>query len=559
MKRPRCSSLKTFVILSAIFLIALLLRLYNINWDNGFYLNPDERFLAMVASGLRLPKSLDEYFNPTTSLLNPYNTGNSFFVYGHFPLTLAKVLTVLFGFDEYGRFFRLARPLSAVADASVVLALYFIARRLFRQIKQPKTAAILSALVYAMLVFPIQQAHFFTTDSLVNALFVWSFCFALYSPQGTHYLVFSAIFYGLGLASKISMVYTLPLILGIITLNRFRNLGKLLGSFVCFGIITYLTLRVSDPYIFESANFFDPRLSKLFLDNLAQLSSYSVGTAFPPSVQWQNTGFFFALKNFFIFGTGGLFFILAVFGYLYTLKKRLSLVFLLLLGVWVVGFYSYLSLQLAKTMRYYIFLYPFVALYAGLALSLLKKFPRVSLFLLAVVWTAGFMHIYNFPHSRIQATDWINQKVAPQSTIIWEYWDDPLPLYQQLGRNFQVLPINFYEPDSAKKWRLIAKKLQFADFLVLSSNRQSGSIGKASTLYPLGAKYYQLLQQEKLGFKEVAAFVVFPGIKLGKLRVEFPDQWAEEAFTVYDHPQVKIYRRTPHYSRQQFLQVLGVN
>ena len=559
MKRARYSSLKTFAILIVIFLIALLLRLYNINWDNGFYLNPDERFLAMVASGLRLPQSLGEYFNQSTSQLNPYNTGNSFFVYGHFPLTLAKVLAVLFGFDEYGRFFRLARPLSAVADASVILALYFFARRLFRQIKQAKTVAMLSALVYAMLVFPIQQAHFFTTDSLVNAFFVWSLCFALYSPQGTRYLVFSAVFYGLGQASKISMVYSLPLILGVITLNNYRRLSQLLGYFVCFGIISYLTLRVSDPYIFKSANFLDPRLAKLFLDNLAQLRSYSVGTAFPPSVQWQNTGFFFALKNLFFFGTGGLFYILAVFGYLYSLKKRLSLGFLLLLGVWVVGFYSYLSLQLAKTMRYYIFLYPFVALYAGLALSLLKKFPRVSLFLLAIVWTAGFMRVYNLPHSRIQATDWINQTVAPQSTIVWEYWDDPLPLYQQLGRNLHLLTINFYEPDTEKKWRLIAKKLQFADYLVLSSNRQSGSIGKAPDLYPLGAKYYQLLQQEKLGFKEVATFAVYPGIELGKLRVEFADQWAEEAFTVYDHPLVRIYRRTPRYSRQRFLKSLGVN
>jgi len=28
--------------------------------------------------------------------------------------------------------------------------------------------------------------------------------------------------------------------------------------------------------------------------------------------------------------------------------------------------------------------------------------------------------------------------------------------------------------------------------------------------------------------------------------VDFPDQWSDEAFTVYDHPKVMIYQNTTH-------------
>lgn len=559
MKRPCCSNLKIAAALVVVFLIALGLRLYGYAWDAGIYLNPDERFLAMVANGLKLPQSLAEYFNPAKSLMNPYNTGNGFFVYGHFPLTLAKILAVNWGFDNYGQFFKLTRPLSALTDASVTLALFVIAKRLFRKVTGVNKVGILSGLVYALLVFPIQQAHFFTTDSFVNAFFVWSLCFTLYSSLGVRYLVLSAIAYGLGQASKISMAYTLPLILGTMFLENRKSLRLYFGYLLLFGCVSYLTLRITDPYLFGSSNFLDPRPAKQFVENLIQLKSFDKGITFPPIVQWHNTGFLFPLKNIFFFGTGIIFFLLSLAGYTKSFKKQFSLGILILLGFWTVGFYTYLSLQVAKTMRYFIFLYPFIALFAGYFLAELKRFPRVVMFLLAIVWTVAFMRVYSVTHSRIQATNWINQTIKPGSTIIWEHWDDPLPLYQIPGRDLKVLPNNFYEPDSPEKWRLLAKKFRFVDYLVLSSNRQTGSIGKAPELFPIGARYYQKLQNEELGFKRVATFVVYPALAFGKFKLEFPDQWAEEAFTVFDHPLVQIYRKTPHYSPKKFLRTLNVD
>jgi len=556
MKRQRYTNLKVIFILLATFLIALGLRLYGSAWDGGLYLHPDERFLTMVVGTLRLPQNWLEYFSPQLSPLNPYNTGNAFFVYGHFPLTLAKLLAVSFGFDNYAIFYKLARALSALFDASVVLALYATARRLFSKQKSKEQTAVLSGLVYALLVLPIQQAHFFTSDAFVNAFFVWALCFAVYSPQGVGYLLLSAAAYGLGLASKINLIYALPLILGTIFLESYYKPQKLFGFAFLFGIVNYLTLRVADPYLFESSNFFDPRPASLFLANLKELQLWTSTTAYPPSVQWLNTGFFFPLKNLFFFGTGGIFFLLGLFGYFQVLKKRQNFKLFLFYGLWILGFYSFLSLQSAKTMRYFLFLYPLIALFSAFALTNLKKLTRAFLVLFAAVWTSAFMFIYTVEHSRIQASDWMNRNIRPGSTIVWEYWDDPLPLYQLPGRNYKLLPHNFYEPDTPEKWRLLARKLRFVDYLILSSNRQSGSIGRAPELYPIGSKYYRELEAGKLGFRKIQVFASYPTLRLGKFKLEFPDQWAEEAFTVYDHPQVQIYQKTPAFRVKKFLKAL---
>jgi len=62
--------------------------------------------------------------------------------------------------------------------------------------------------------------------------------------------------------------------------------------------------------------------------------------------------------------------------------------------------------------------------------------------------------------------------------------------------------------------------------------------------YPMTTEYYRLLFEEKLGFELAGRFTSFPTI----FGIEFDDTGAEEAFSVYDHPEVRIYRKTADYS-----------
>ena len=71
-----------FLLLILILAAGAYLRFVGLNWDELSHPHPDERFLTMVESALRIPDSIGEYFNTAESGLNPHNVGHTFFVYG---------------------------------------------------------------------------------------------------------------------------------------------------------------------------------------------------------------------------------------------------------------------------------------------------------------------------------------------------------------------------------------------------------------------------------------------------------------------------------------------
>src|SRR5213593_308472 len=85
------------IALVGIMLLGGILRFSGRNWDDGLHLHPDERFITMVATDIRWPASVREYFDSEHSPLNPYNVKNdddtnryNSFIYGTFPLFLSK-------------------------------------------------------------------------------------------------------------------------------------------------------------------------------------------------------------------------------------------------------------------------------------------------------------------------------------------------------------------------------------------------------------------------------------------------------------------------------------
>lgn len=552
--------------LTFIIVIAFVLRTFNIDWDQGHYLHPDERFLVMVIKVLNLPTNIFSYLDPQSSPLNPYNHNFSFFVYGHLPITIAKITALLSGHSDYLAFRFVGRYLSALSDVSSTLAVYFLAKtivntypKLFTQ-KQKFRAPLLSALCYAVFVFPIQQAHFFTVDLFTNAFFLWSLVFVLQKHPLNIFL--AAVFFGFGLGSKLNVAFALPLLFSIILLKKATPKKKLLWILL-FLCATYLTLRIADPYIFAKNNLLDPRLNPQYLQNLKFLKEILSGKVFyPPGVQWYSKNSFFPLTNIFLFGVGPGFFLIALFGFISLAKKiskQKNLLLFLVLNAWLLTLFIFQSLQLVKTMRYFLFLYPFIAVYSGAYLAKINnRFVKTAVFLSGFVWTIMFLHIYTIPHTRIQASNWMYKHLPENSKIIWEYWDDPLPLNSAYPQNkrFNKIVIDFYYPDTKQKWQLIAKKLKYSDYIALSSNRQWASLGAVPHLYPITSKYYRLLLANQLGFKKIAEFKSYPTLQIANYKLQIPDTIADEAFTVYDHPKVIILQKHKSFSEKEFLHAL---
>jgi len=67
-------------------------------------------------------------------------------------------------------------------------------------------------------------------------------------------------------------------------------------------------------------------------------------------------------------------------------------------------------------------------------------------------------------------------------------------------------------------------------------------MGRFPDKYPIISNYYDLLFSGKLGFKKIKDFTSYP--KIGPL--EFPDVYAEGTFSVFDHPQISIWKKYNH-------------
>lgn len=162
-------------------------------------------------------------------------------------------------------------------------------------------------------------------------------------------------------------------------------------------------------------------------------------------------------------------------------------------------------------------------------------------------------------------------------------WDDGLPLrmegYDGYGGIYEGgLKFQAYWDDNADKLNLFYTSLDQGDYLFISSNRQWGTTTRIPERYPLTtAFYYALLGcpptddvlrcysvarpgmfQGQLGYELIETFESYPTLDLGDLGSwEFNTQFAEEAFTVYDHPKVLLFKKTESYNPETVRAILG--
>jgi hypothetical protein len=87
------------------------------------------------------------------------------------------------------------------------------------------------------------------------------------------------------------------------------------------------------------------------------------------------------------------------------------------------------------------------------------------------------------------------------------------------------------------------KNINEAEYYILTSNRGYDSIMPIPKYYPKMSQYYKDLFAGKTQFEKIAEFTSYPTLNFGFTKVQFDDQWSEEAFTVYDHPKVTIFKK----------------
>lgn len=553
------------LLLAIIIGVAAIFRFTGINWDSSSHLHPDERFLTMVGVAMKIPQTFSVYMDPLLSTMNPANIGYVFYVYGLLPLTLNKILAVLSGSDTYEFFVLQGRMFSGFIDILAVVFIYKIVALIERHYElKHKSLKFWAAFIYAVSVLPIQLSHFFAVDTFLNTFGLMSVFFIL-KVLFMHrekkeeawrvflYTVLSSICWGLALSSKVTAVFYIPLITGfaVATFHK-KYKWHLLGPAVALWlIVAYFTVRIVNPYMFESGNVFDFRLGTLYLKNLHELKGYEdPNSFFPPIVQWSHTPkITYSFYNLFMFAYGPIATLLTIAGALLVFKRKNYVLWVI--SAFSIVFFIYQATRMTQPVRYFNIVIPYFAILAAVAVvyagDVMKRWKYLFIPLL-LFWPVAFLSIYVQPHSRIAASEWIYRNIPPGSKIAVEHWDDALPITldgARIAQNYTFLELPVFAPDSdANKWNTLYENLENADYYIMSSNRAWRSVMSAPDKYPVMSKFYKdLFAGRNKDYKQFGHFTSYPSYKYLGIPVEFPDNSADETFTVYDHPEVYIFER----------------
>lgn len=336
----KLSDVLWLLVLLAILFTGAYFRTLGMDWDDGEYLHPDERFMAFVVSSIHQNEDDVSFFDTGRSTMNPDNVGYNWYVYGTLPLFANRIVSDILvaeeldvkwlgqsatGWDMY----LVGRYLSAFYDTITILITFLIGLRLFKKL----WPAVIAAGFYAFFALPIQLSHYFTVDIMANMFSMATFYMAvlimtrkakhkepkpdelepLIAPvyltewKGIHEFILFGVFAGLAIACKISVfpiVVLLP-IAGIVTLmkpdgkkERKQQAWVLVRNLVIGAIFCILFFRIGQPYAFNGPTFFHIIPSMDWVDDLKGLSGQSKGLVdFPPALQWSRRPITFGFKE----------------------------------------------------------------------------------------------------------------------------------------------------------------------------------------------------------------------------------------------------------------------
>ena len=317
-----------FFLLAAIVVVALVLRLHGINWDDGYGFHPDERDIYMRADCMYAlltdaphasscgylndhPEAepglsaLRYFFDPERSPLNPhwFPLGSILIYALVFLRSIVELFTDVGGFDmRYA-----GRTLSALADVGTVLMVFLLGRRIYG-----RNVGLLAAGLTALAVIHVQHSHFYRPETftvLLTLASIWA-TLRMVEKRRLRDSVLLGVIVGLALAPKVNVLPILaPLALG----YGYRILDeadglwdeitpamvfRIAGHAALAGVVVLAVFFVTTPYAFIDIGAFvgDVRLQT----RMAREAGF-----FPFTVQYVDTpAFLYQIRQTAVWGLG---------------------------------------------------------------------------------------------------------------------------------------------------------------------------------------------------------------------------------------------------------------
>jgi hypothetical protein len=439
------------------------------------------------------------------SQLDLQNLNPHFFAYGQFPLYLGYFTLKVFSLPN--NFVNSIFILRAYSAFFSLLSLYF-----FYKI-YPHLVFIL------LLVFTpglIQLAHFGTTESLLILTFVINLYLAKLILKKARFIFFilAAFSTAIAAATKISgVIFIFPIIVA--------SLYARSWYLIPYGILSLLFTIALSPY------------NLLAFPDFISTMRYEtqVATGLIPvfyTTQFQNSlPYIFQITKIFPYVNGWPVFLFALLSipYLVIKNKKYSLIIFLSCLIYFL-YFGQLYVKWTRFMSPIFFVLP---LLAGIYL---KRFPK--LLPLALIPGILFFTHYFLPDTRLIASQYLVSELPKSTTVISESGNVVnLPV---LPNNLNIINYDFYSnyPDHLSNY------LQTADYIIVPSRR----VFKNHNF-----KYYQNLFNGKLGFQEIKTIKPWSDFFLN------PEN-AEETWSVFDRPSVRIYQKNIDLSLEQYEQLL---
>lgn len=569
--------LKRRKFISGVLLLCILLgiacRFVGVNWDASFHLHPDERFLTMTATGLQWPHAASEYFETARAPLNPFLHGTDFFVYGQLPLLIVKAAASLLGRDNYNDLVLVGRVLSALFDCLTIFFSYLIAQK----ISGSRLFGLFAAALLSLTALNIQHSHFFVTDTFAATFLTASFYFALRTfdesaIRSSQFLIACGASFGAACACKFSSVLFAIVLIAFFIARR-KIVAPRNASVVLFAAL--LSFRVFHPIAFRGEGgvltlwgLLDMRLHPQFWNALSQQAQISSGKVDVPfNLQWfGRANWIWPLGNLGNWALGWPLIMCGIGGVVLVAtrvraKREVSLP-ILIAAFWVGLCLAFYGGQFSKFTRYYLVVTPFISLLVAwlvfqipshrIVWRVARRIVAAGVLAYSLIWSLAITSIYTREHPRIAATQWILQNIPSHTPTANETaWDDALPL--QNMEKYRALDLKLFDRDDQNKRAHLLQTLDETDWIFVSSPRVWKTVPRLSQRFLLTNEYYRALFDGRLGFTNVKEFHSFPQI----LGWEFNDENVEEALTVYDHPRVFLFRKTPEYSRANAERILS--
>lgn len=597
-------------------ILGLSVRLYGLDWDQmvsryqwmsrlygagaaqGANFHPDERQILYQVVKLSWPTSWAQFFDQANSPLNPH-----FFAYGTFPLyllatvgnVLSHISSLLTGLIntighalhiplnvgpslsmDFAQLTLTGRIMNVLFDTGTILLTAWLALLLTPDStpgrRRAWSVALLAAACVAFTPFEVQQAHFYTVDTMLLFFVMLTMlaCVKLIrTEKPVRWALGVGLGYGLALATKTSAApLALPLVVALVLRWYYkRDLWEVIVPLIYAACTTILVFMVAMPYALLDFGEFSQQVSDQ--GNLAR------GLLDLPYVRQfaGTTPFIYELQNLVLWGMGLTLGVASLAGLLWLCWRLwrhemaswlVPLSWVLVYGVINCTFYT-------KYMRYLLPLYPLLVLMGACMLislatldttswdGLRARFIRIGSYALIGLVLAGTLfqclaldNIYSQPNTRIQASAWIFSHLKPGTVLTYEQWDDALPvaingydpsIYPQASyMNAQGVPqqgLDLYGDDTVAKAQMIATMLMQSGAITMPTDRLDKSIPRLPERYPLTIHYYQLLFSGQLGFHLAAQFENRPSF----LGISLDDSNADESYSVFDHPNARIYVR----------------